>query len=51
MCAWKDENKMKKGRGWPIFKKKLDYVIKNLKWSANDQSSSEKVQLIGGNHR
>ena len=25
MCVWKDENKLKRGRGWPIFKQQLGY--------------------------
>ena len=28
MCVWKDGNKWKRGRGWPIFLKKKHYLLK-----------------------
>ena len=34
MFVWKDENKQKRGRGWPIFKKKL--LIKMAKKIENN---------------
>ena len=34
MCVWKDENKLKRGRGWPIFKKVL-FNVRRVKFVSN----------------
>ena len=30
MCVWKDENKWKRGRGWPIFKWNVMSLLRNI---------------------
>ena len=52
MCVWKDENKLKRGRGWPTLKKLSMHTIL---WTCDRSTFDDSIVgfycfLTGGKH-